>query len=128
MSDDTLPARPGDERWKDLATLPTTNFKIAVGIGLTVLTGWVYLGMVLLGRDGQISEAIFNSWLLFLLGVLGISAAQYIGKRMTYAAPSPDSERAGVPAEPPPQKPAAAPNEAGQPVPARLTIPSQATD
>lgn len=124
MSDE--PVRPGDERWKNLATLPSTNFKIVSGVLLAWTTGLVYLALVLRGADGAINATAWDSWLIFLGAVLGFSVGQYIGKRMTYAAPSPDSERAGVPADPPPQKPLDAPKP--QAVPPRLVIPTHATD
>lgn len=109
-------------RWKDLATLPSTNFKMVSGSLLTWLTGSVYLTLVVLGRDAGINGTAWDSWLIFLGAALGFNVGQYIGKRMTYASPSPDSERAGVPAAPPPAKPSDAPSPAPSPAP-RAAVP-----
>jgi hypothetical protein len=83
-------------RWTNLATLPSTNFKMVSGSLLTWLTGSVYLTLVVLGRDAGINGTAWDSWLIFLGAALGFNVGQYIGKRMTYASPSPDSERAGT--------------------------------
>jgi hypothetical protein len=128
MSEDTPPGTdPSLTRWKDLATLPSTNFKMVSGTLLSWLTGGVYLTLVVLGRDAGMNGTAWDSWLIFLGAALGFSVGQYIGKRMTYASPSPDSERAGVPVDPPPAKPTDAP-KAQQGVPPRLAIPTHATD
>lgn len=91
--------------WAALDRMPSTNAKIASGIILGYLTGVVYLTAVLLQKDERINAEAFAFWLTFVLVLDGLATWQFAKKRDTYAAPSPDSERASVPSEPPPAKP-----------------------
>lgn len=86
-----------------LKTLPSTNARIAVTLVLCAATTVRYLGW---GTPDEGAEGWFGEWLLFLAAMAGIDALQFFGKRTTYAAPSPDSERANVPPTPPPREPA----------------------
>lgn len=92
--------------WRKLDTMPSTNVKIAAGLGMTIATCFVYLVWVVI-FEHKIDSDPWEAWLMFLAAVLAVSTWQFIGKRKTYAAPSPDSERANVPPTPPPATPAA---------------------
>jgi hypothetical protein len=96
--------------WAVLDKMPSTNAKIASGIILGYLTAIVYLVGVILQRDAQINFEAWVAWLSFLLALDGVAAWQYGKKRDTYAAPSPDSERTGVPVDPAPSTPAPTPS------------------
>jgi len=117
MSTPDTPVRVGDERWKDLATFPSTNAKGAAFIVLALAT---FLHIVLLSwgitlwqaRNPSVPlhvptmvEALTDAWLIFLAALGGLAVTQFFAKRNTYASPSPDSERAGVPVAPPPAEP-----------------------
>lgn len=130
MSDDLSLAR-----WKDMATFPSTNAKAILFLVASALTGvhlaalvWVVIAWQLRHpsvelRVPPVVEGLIDSWLLFLAGWGGLSVAQYYSKRKTYAVPSPDSERANVPADLPPTTPP----PVGQAVP-KFQIPSRADD
>lgn len=104
------------QRWLD--ALPTTNLKLFSGVALMI--GLVLFDMLLVavalsfylwaGWHGKvldlrepplISELIYSAHAA-VLGFLGIGYMQFGKKRDTYASPSPDSERADVPAKPAP--------------------------
>lgn len=91
--------------WAALDRMPSTNVRIASGVVLSYLTAAVYLGAVVLKRDDAMNIEAFFGWLTFILVLEGVATWQFAKKRDTYAAPSPDSERASVPSEPPPAKP-----------------------
>jgi hypothetical protein len=91
--------------WAVLDKMPSTNAKIASGIILGYLTGVVYLIAVITQRDSGINAEAFAFWLTFVLVLDGLATWQYAKKRDTYAAPSPDSERAAVPSTPAPSTP-----------------------
>lgn len=144
------------DRWKDLATFPSTNAKALLFLLATIATGvhlagmqwalmvWAFQHPATELHLSPLIGDLSDGWLIFLASLGGLSVAQYIGKRKTYAAPSPDSERAGVPPTPPPATPDAAPAVVSpavvtppapippvaqrQTVPGRLHIPTEATD
>lgn len=67
-----------------VATLPTTNLRIAVTIGLTVATGAVYLLLAVKSKAlGGESWTPGWEWLTFLVAMSGIDAAQFTAKRVT---------------------------------------------
>lgn len=95
-----------NEWMRDLAT---TNFKIVIGAGLAVSTALFYFGSEIRCRWSEgcrpIDSTNFGLWLAFVAAWAGIAYAQFAKKRDTYASPSPDSERAGVPVAPAPSEP-----------------------
>lgn len=60
----------------------TTSIRIYATIVLAFLTAVRYL--FLKGMFGEVSEPIFNSWLIFLSVLGGLDVTQYIGKRRTH--------------------------------------------
>jgi hypothetical protein len=100
-----LPATPqekANEPWRLLGTLPSTNWKTASGTGVLYLTTGVILWIMwdVRGRD-TVLLSLTDSWLLFVAtGVLGVNAATYIGKRLTFKQGGPDDKRSDV-ASPP---------------------------
>lgn len=84
-----------------LNELPAVNAKIAAGIIFAAGLMLVYLALLLTGRDGRINLEAFGIACSFVLAFAGIAAWTYGKKRDTYAAPSPDSDRANVPSGPP---------------------------
>jgi hypothetical protein len=106
---------------KDLAS---TNFKIAVGAFLAVSTALFYFGSemrcIAYASEAQcrpIDSTNFGLWLAFVASWGGLTYLQFAKKRDTYAAPSPDSERANVPATPPPATPGASADLPKEPTP-----------
>lgn len=103
------------QRWLD--ALPTTNLKLVVFVALTIATFLLDVAAIAFllvwaaqhpGKELRVAplvEYLHDGWLLYLGAFGGISLGQFAVKRKTYAAPSPDSERAQVPAEPPPATP-----------------------
>ena len=94
------------ENWWGLDKLPSTNFKIAVGAILSILTAIFYFASemrcTLVDNSSPcrpIDSVNFGMWLGFVAAWAAITTYQFKVKRDTYEAPSPDSERAGV-AEP----------------------------
>lgn len=83
-----------------IATLPSTNFRIAVTLFVVVLTAARYLtsGM----NFGLFSMPPFNpgaDWLAFLAAMSGLDMAQFWAKRATYRGSppaTPDVEDAGA--------------------------------
>lgn len=71
-----------------LATLPSTNARIAVTLLCVFLTGLVYWACALLRRD-WVPDA---GWLTFLVAMSGIDVAQFYGKRVTQQNGSPTSD------------------------------------
>lgn len=109
-------------RW--IRELATTNFKIVVGAGLAITTAIFYFGSEIHCTGNPTCRPIdstnFGLWLAFVAAWAGIAYAQFAKKRDTYAAPSPDSERANVPSDPPPASPA---EPVVVPTPERVTVP-----
>lgn len=66
-----------------LERLPAGNARIAVTVGVYILTALVYFAMVLSGRDDTINESLFYGWLGFLGLMAGIETADKFGKRVT---------------------------------------------
>lgn len=91
-------------RW--ITTFSSTNWKIATGMFLSVATMFFYFGSeihCLERKDCRPIDSVnFAAWLSFVAAWASISYLQFAKKRDTYAAPSPDSERADVPATPAP--------------------------
>lgn len=88
-------------KWID--ELASTNFKIIVGAFMSVCTMIFYFAGTILGRS--IDSVNFGLWLGYVAAWAGLSYVQFAKKRDTYAAPSPDSERAEVPPAPAPSTP-----------------------
>ena len=88
--------------------LASTNWKIAIGMFMSVATMIFYFGSEIRCRwqagCRPIDSTNWGMWLTFVAAWAGISVAQYAVKRSTYASPSPDSERANVPSDPAPTK------------------------
>lgn len=92
--------------------LATTNWKMFIG-GIMALGTMVFyfsseircIAYKVEGACRPIDSTNFGAWLLFVAAWAGISVQQFKIKRDTYAVPSPDSERAGVPTSPPPVVP-----------------------
>ena len=85
-------------KWID--QLASTNFKIVVGAFMSLCTMAFYFVGTILGKD--IDSINFGLWLGYVAAWAGLSYVQFKTKRETYAAPSPDSERADVPVPPAP--------------------------
>lgn len=67
-----------------VASLPSTNLRIFVTIGLTVATGAVYLILAVKSKAlGGESWTPGWEWLTFLVAMSGIDAAQFTAKRIT---------------------------------------------
>lgn len=107
-----------EDVWTDLnrwvGELATTNWKIFVGIILAIGTMFFYFGseMRCIGYKIEatcrpIDSTNFGLWLAFVGAWAGVATYQFKIKRDTYAAPSPDSERAGVSPIPAPTTPSA---------------------
>lgn len=88
---------------KWITELPSTNFKIVVGTFMSLCTMAFYFIGTILGHP--IDSVNFGLWLGYIAAWGGLSYAQFAKKRETYAAPSPDSERADVPVPPAPVSP-----------------------
>lgn len=102
--------------------LASTNFKIAVGAWLACMTAIFYFGSEMRCSFHPepcrpIDSTNFGLWLTFVAAWAGISYLQFSKKRDTYASPSPDSERANVPADPPPSAPSPSPAASAAPEP-----------
>lgn len=88
-----------------VATLPSTNLRIAVTLGLITATGAAYLAVSVKAALFGLGKAFAETWkpdtywLAFLLANAGVDAAQFLGKRMTEKPPN---------GGPPPEPPAAA--------------------
>jgi hypothetical protein len=92
------PQERANEPWRRLGTLPSTNWKTASGTGVLYLTTLVMLALIwnVRARD-TVLLSLVDSWLLFVgTAVLGITAAQYIGKRATFKPGGPDDKRADL--------------------------------
>lgn len=63
-----------------LATLPSTNARIAVTLGCVALTTLVYLSLAAFGSSWEPSA----TWLMFLGGMSGIDTVQFYAKRRTH--------------------------------------------
>lgn len=61
--------------------LNTTNFRIVVSIGLSVMFVTTCMVCAIVGRPLQ--GEIINTVAMFLLGMMGIDAASFIGKRFS---------------------------------------------
>lgn len=95
MTDTPTPQERANEPWRLLGTLPSTNWKTATGTGVLYLTTVVMLALIwnVRARDSVLLSLV-DSWLLFVgTAVLGISAAQYLGKRATFKPGGPDDKR-----------------------------------
>lgn len=98
MTDTPTPQERANEPWRLLGTLPSTNWKTATGTGVLYLTTVVMLALIwnVRARDSVLLSLV-DSWLLFVgTAVLGISAAQYLGKRATFKTGGPDDKRSDV--------------------------------
>lgn len=100
--------------------LATTNWKMFIGGIMALGTMGFYFGSEIRciaykieGTCRPIDTTNFGLWLAFVAAWAGISVQQFKIKRDTYAAPSPDSERASVPASPPPATPSQPPGGGG---------------
>lgn len=104
-------------RWVSLndwvGQLATTNWRIFTGVLMALGTMVFYFGSEIRciaytvnDQCRPIDGGNFALWLSFVAAWSGISVYQFKVKRDTYASPSPDSERAGVPALPTPTSPA----------------------
>lgn len=65
-----------------LNALNMTSLRIHATIVLASLTAVRYL--FLKGIFGEVTESIFESWLIFLAVLGGLDVTQFIGKRKTY--------------------------------------------
>jgi hypothetical protein len=88
---------------KWISELASTNFKIVVGAFMSLCTMAFYFIGTILNRP--IDSVNFGLWLGYVAAWAGLSYVQFAKKRETYAAPSPDSERAEVPVPPAPTTP-----------------------
>lgn len=61
----------------------TTNLRICVSLILATLYVFVVIGGVLMGKPLQANVEVLDSLELFLGAMLGIDAAQFIGKRFS---------------------------------------------
>ena len=86
--------------------LASTNWKIAIGMLMSMCTMVFYFSSEIRCRweaaCRPIDSTNFGLWLTFVAAWAGLSYVQFAKKRDTYASPSPDSNRAGLPDEPPP--------------------------
>jgi hypothetical protein len=98
MPDQTLPTprEIHNEPWRLLATLPSTNWKTVSGSVLTWVTCAQYFALQWAGRDAKIIPGLWDSWLLFVGSLVGITAAQYAWKRKTYDPSGPEAQRAAA--------------------------------
>jgi hypothetical protein len=96
MSDTpATPQEKANEPWRLLGTLPSTNWKTVSATGVLYLTTAVILALIwdVRARDSVLLSLV-DSWLLFVgTAVLGIAAAQYVGKRVTFKPGGPDDKR-----------------------------------
>ena len=98
-----------------VTSMASTNWKIAVGMFMSVCTMIFYFGSEIRCRwqagCRPIDSTNWGLWLTFVAAWAGISYIQYAKKRETYASPSPDSERANVPSDPAPASPTPDPDK-----------------
>jgi hypothetical protein len=85
-----------NEPWRLLATLPSTNWKVAVGTVLVLSTALQLYALQWSGRDARVVVALWDSWLIFVGSYVGISAAQYAWKRKTYDPTGPEAQRSAA--------------------------------
>lgn len=75
-----------------IASLPSTNLRIFVTIGLTVATGAVYLILAVKSKAlGGESWTPAWEWLTFLVANSGLDAVQFTAKRMTQKTEPPNA-------------------------------------
>lgn len=71
-----------------LASMPSTNTRIAVTLALYLATAVRYLGWgVPNGLQGDARVNAWDSWLLLIAAMAGIDAAQFWAKRATQSPP-----------------------------------------
>lgn len=75
--------------WQMIADLPSTNFRIFIGVGLSMLFVIVTLVGVMMGRINNTNENPLYIIGTFLLLQMGLDVAQFKFKRDTYYAPQP---------------------------------------
>lgn len=74
------------EHWPNLATLPTTQLRIVVDLGLATLFVLICLGADMI--DHPVSQGTQITVGAFIASMLGIGAVQFIQKRKTEFAPT----------------------------------------
>jgi hypothetical protein len=75
--------------WAMIADLPSTNFRIFVGVLMSVLFVLVALAGIMLGRITSANDGALYIVGGFILLQMGLDVAQFKFKRDTYQAPNP---------------------------------------
>lgn len=95
--------------WQMIADLPSTNFRIFVGVVMSVLFVIVGLVGIIIGRITSANDGPLYIVAGFILLQMGLDVAQFKFKRETYQAPNPpapappdreDAPKVAIPAGP----------------------------
>lgn len=67
-----------------LADFPTTNARVFITLLGFIVTGTVYLYLLLIGADAGIDESVFGMWLTFLSVWAGVDVYWFNTKRKSF--------------------------------------------